>query len=398
MRVLFNFSTALKPKTGVGHYIESLCEYLLTIVPSDDLTLFPGPLSRLLIRRILRPPAPRPSSSDSVAQAPAPLKRLLAKPSRWARRAGLEAFRRAFQLAASRSKCDLYHEPNFIPWKCDLPAIATIHDLSVLLYPQWHPLERARHHESNFLPGLHRCVHLIAPSHTVRREMIETLHLPAERITAVHQGVRPIFRPLSAEEVVPALKQFDLEPGYLLHVGTIEPRKNLLLLMKAYCDLPANLRAKHPLVLIGGWGWRNEDIREFYAKTACHAGVRHIGYVPDSHLAAIYNGARALVFPSHYEGFGFPPLEMMACGGAVITSTAGSVREIMPRDRTFLHPDDLTGWRDSMKDVLTDDDNWNGLRCGAIEHARHFTWERCARETWNAYEIALNPRRMSLAA
>ena len=397
MRVLFNVSTALKPKTGIGHYAESLCEHLLTIVPPEDLALFPGPISRRLIRRILRPPAPR-ASSASVARGPSPLKRLLAKPSAWARRAGLTAVRRAFQLAASRSQCDLYHEPNFIPWKCDLPAIATVHDLSVLLHPEWHPIERARHYDANFLPGLQRCLHLIADSQTIRREMIEKLRIPADRISVVHLGVRPVFRPLSTEDVVPALKELDLEPGYLLHVGTIEPRKNLLLLMKAYCDLPANLRAKHPLVLIGGWGWRNESIREFYATTACHAGVRHMGYVPESHLPAIYNGARALVFPSHYEGFGFPPLEMMACGGAGIASTAGSVREIMPRDRVFLHPEDLAAWRGAMRDVLADDDHWNNLRKGALEHARSFTWERCARETWDVYENALNPRRMPLAA
>jgi len=157
-------------------------------------------------------------------------------------------------------------------------------------------------------------VHLIADSNCVRREMIEKLGIPAERITTVHLGVRPVFKPLPSAAVLPVLQGLGLRPGYLLHVGTIEPRKNLLRLMQAYCDLPRLLRESHPLALVGGWGWRNEQIREFYESTARHAGVVKLGYVPEEDLPAVYNGARALVFPTHYEGFGFPPLEMMACG------------------------------------------------------------------------------------
>ena len=296
-----------------------------------------------------------------------------------------------------RQGCDLYHEPNFIPWQCELPTVATIHDLSVLLYPDWHPIERVKHFEANFFRGLQRCAHLITDSHFVRQELVQKLSIPPERITTVHLGIRSLFRPLATSEILPVLKEFQLREGCLLHVGTIEPRKNLLMLMRAYCDLPRRLRERSPLVLVGGWGWRNESIREYYESTARHAGVIKLGYVPDEQMPALYNGARALVFPSHYEGFGFPPLEMMACGGAVLASDAGSLKEILPDGMSLLSPDDPTAWRKAMHKMLVDDDHWNQSRLGSLDHASSFTWQRCARETWGVYQKTLQ-RKPSLAA
>jgi glycosyltransferase involved in cell wall biosynthesis len=383
MRVLINGVAALRPKTGIGHYIEGLCEEFESGEGSDAFALFPNSLARKLVRRLFRP---RPPSGKPAPPAPN------ATPASWrafslrfAQRLGSLAFRRAFRSAASGQGFNLYHEPNYIPWRCDLPALATVHDLSVLLYPEWHPAERVKHFDANFYRGLRRCVHLIADSHCVRREIIDKLGVPPERVTTVHLGVRPTFRPLTVDEVQAALQGLDLKPGYLLHVGTIEPRKNLLRLMQAYCDLPRPLRERHPLALVGGWGWRNQPIREYYESTARHAGVVKLGYVPEENLPALYNGARALVFPSHYEGFGFPPLEMLACGGAVLASTAGSVREIMPPGQALLAPEDVAGWRNQMRTILEDDDYWVAARRGGVEHAQAFTWRRCAEETRAVY-------------
>jgi alpha-1,3-rhamnosyl/mannosyltransferase len=368
----------------------------LPLQPGDDaVMLFPGALAGRLVKRIFRSGAAHPAKS-MTARAPSALSAWRTASTRLVQRAGSLFFRQAFRAAAARLGCDLYHEPNYVPWRCDLPALATVHDLSVLLYPEWHPAERVKHFDMNFYRGLQRCVHLIADSHCVRREMIEKLGIPAERITAVHLGVRPAFRPLPAAAVLPVLRKLQLSRGYLLHVGTIEPRKNLLRLMQAYCDLPRPLRERHPLALVGGWGWRTEQIRDYYESTARHAGVVKLGYVPEEELPALYNGARALVFPSHYEGFGFPPLEMMACGGAVLASTAGSVREILPNNYPLLPPDDVVAWREGMRAILEDDDHCALLRQGAAEHARSFTWERCALETHAVYQKVLRgPARLA---
>jgi alpha-1,3-rhamnosyl/mannosyltransferase len=115
------------------------------------------------------------------------------------------------------------------------------------------------------------------------------------------------------------------------------------------------------------------------------SGIIHLGYVPEAHLAALYNGARALVFPSLYEGFGLPPVEMLACGGAVLASTAGAVAETVGGQAHLIEPLDVDGWRQAMQRVLTDEDWWQSLRRGAVEAAKPFTWEQCAVDTIQVY-------------
>jgi glycosyltransferase involved in cell wall biosynthesis len=380
-----NGIVACRPKTGIGHYLQSLHEQSSPPTAADRLSLFPGARTLRLLQTMLGAGG-KPASSAMPAPVQKAGSSWKARPVRFLQRAGSLVFRRAFRMTANKLGCDLYHEPNYIPWDCDVPAVATIHDLSVLLYPEWHPADRVKLFERQFLDGLGRCVHLITDSQFIRQQLVQKLGVNPNRVTAVHLGIRKQFQPLAASEVLPVLAGVNLRPGYLLHVGTIEPRKNLLMLMRAYCDLPHALRERSPLVLVGGWGWRNENIREFYETTARHAGVIRLGYVPDEQMPALYNGARAMVFPSHYEGFGFPPLEMTACGGAVLASSAAALREVLPRDWELLHPDDRAGWRDAMHDMLVDDDYWRQSKRGAVEHSRSFSWRRCARETWAVYE------------
>jgi alpha-1,3-rhamnosyl/mannosyltransferase len=157
------------------------------------------------------------------------------------------------------------------------------------------------------------------------------------------------------------------------------------MLLRAYCALPQPVRHQCPLLLVGSWGWNSRAVAEYYHAEARHRGVRHVGYVAEQHLPALYNGARALLFPSHYEGFGLPPLEMMACGGAALASTAGAVAEVVGGAAELIHPADQAGWIQAMRRVIVDEDWWCSLRKGSLEAARPYTWERCARKTWNVY-------------
>jgi alpha-1,3-rhamnosyl/mannosyltransferase len=287
---------------------------------------------------------------------------------------------------------DLYHEPNFIPLRSDLPTIITVHDLSVLLHPEWHPADRVHDWERRFREGLRQAAHVLTVSDHVRREIIHHLGIPPERVTRTYNGSRPHFRPLPGEEVQARLRQLGLPPRYLLHVGTIEPRKNLLMLMRAYCDLPASVRESCPLVLVGGWGWNSADVRQFLDAEGKRCGVIHPGYVAEADLPAVYNGARALVFPTRYEGFGMPTVEMFACGGAVIASTAGAVAEVVAGHGHLIDPDDLEGWRDAMRRVITDDGWRSTLTRGGVELAAAFTWEASAAGTMAAYRAAAGVR------
>jgi alpha-1,3-rhamnosyl/mannosyltransferase len=179
----------------------------------------------------------------------------------------------------------------------------------------------------------------------------------------------------------------DLPRRYLLYVGTIEPRKNIPTLLRAYCSLPDGIRSDWPLVLVGSWGWNSGGVADYLASEARQRGVLYRNYVAEGDLAALYNGARALVFPSLYEGFGLPPVEMLACGGAVLASTAGAVAETVGRQAHLIEPMDVDGWRQAMLRVVRDDDWWKELRRGAAEVARPFTWERCAADTLRVYRL-----------
>ena len=201
-------------------------------------------------------------------------------------------------------------------------------------------------------------------------------------------GIGREFRPLPSSEVEAARARLGLPPRFLLYVGTIEPRKNVRALLRAFRDLPSEVRESCPLVLAGGWGWKADAERELFA-AARHLGARHLGYVAEADLPALYAAADALLYPSYYEGFGLPPVEMMACGGAAIVSTADAVREVAGAHAHQLHPDDLEGWRDAMRRAATDREWLESLRNGGPAHAARFSWAAAARATFGVYQDVL---------
>ncbi|OWK44466.1 glycosyltransferase family 4 protein [Fimbriiglobus ruber] len=385
MRVVVNGLAALKPKTGVGHHVANLAAALAAEFPDDTFDLYPGERVADLARRFARPPAP-PSAG---APRPRPIKAwatsMAKSVARWASRVHFGAY-------SYSGRFDLYHEPNFIPFPSRLPTVVTVHDLSVLRFPEWHPADRVKMHTQHFIDGIQRAAHVITVSETVRNEMIDEMNLPPSRVTTVYNGVSRAFRPLPESDVAAVKAGLGLPDRYFLCVGTIEPRKNLGTAMRAFADLPSAVRAACPLVLAGPWGWQAEAEREFFHTTGRAAGVRHVGYVADADLPAVYCGATGLVYPSHYEGFGLPLVEMLACGGAVLASTAAAVREVCGPCAAFINPDDVQGWRDAMMRLATDNDYRSALSSsGGAARARSFTWERAARETVDVYKKVLQP-------
>ncbi len=389
MRIVVNPLPLLGPRTGVGHYTAELLRCLAEQAGGDEVACFPRGW-QWQVRRLwlaLRGPkeaAPAgPSAPGSAApSAFARIKRAV--------REGLHAVRRSlgerhFRQVFARQRCDLYHEPNHVPLPCDCRTLVTIHDLSALLHPQWHPPARVNYFARHFPRALAQASHFLTDTEFIRREVIETLNVAPERVTHVPIGIRRGLGPLPPAAVARVLRRLGLPSRYLLYLGTIEPRKNLALLLRAYLDLPAQLRAGCPLLLVGSWGWAATDVATLLHERGRPGGVRHLGYVAEKHLAALYNGAVALVYPSLYEGFGLPPLEMMACGGAVLTSTAGALAEVVGRRAQLIDPHDLVAWRDALARVLCDADWLHALRQGTRELAAPFTWERCAAQTWAVY-------------
>jgi glycosyltransferase involved in cell wall biosynthesis len=389
MHVVVNHLMALGRKTGIGHYTRELLRGLDAVNSTDEIDAFPTGFARRVCRALTRiRPLLGEANEESFSREHQPRTALAHyhnQAKNLFRQSSRAVLGRYFRAVCSRRKYDLYHEPNVIPFQSDCPTLATVHDLSVLLYPEWHPADRVAYYEHHFRRGLGHCVHFLAVSEFCRQEIIRLLNIPPERVTRTYNGIRPGLRPLERARVEVVLEQLGLPRQYLLYLGTIEPRKNVLMLLQAYCAMPADLRADWPLLLVGNWGWHTRAIADFFHREARHRGVIHLGYLKEAHLSAVYNGARALVYPSWYEGFGLPPLEMMACGGAVLASTAGALVETVGRRAHLIQPGNLDGWRDAMARVVQDDDWFHALRQGTQATARPYTWERCAAQTLQVY-------------
>jgi alpha-1,3-rhamnosyl/mannosyltransferase len=387
MRVVVNQLAALGRRTGVGHYTAELLRGLRAQAPPGTITAFPGPVTRRAreVWTWLRQRWERPATGggDPSAAGPGPARQVTL------RTLARAALTRYFRALARLRRFDLYHEPNFLPLDSDLPTVTTLHDLSALLHPEWHPADRVAAYERDFRDGVARTAHVITVSDFARREIIQVLGLPPERVTRVYNGVHPGLGPLPADVVAERLRALGLPPRYLLHLGTLEPRKNLLALLRAYRGLSGSVRERFPLLLVGGWGWRADDVADFLRRDGAACGVRHVGYVASADLPVLYNGARALAFPSLYEGFGLPPVEMLACGGAVLASTAGAVAETAGTAAHLIDPHDEDGWRAALRRVCDDDDWWQALRRPALAAARPFTWRRSASDTLAVYRRVL---------
>lgn len=317
----------------------------------------------------------------------------------WARRVFQAGYRMLFNLKAGRY--DVYHEPNHIPIRCGLPTVTTIHDLSVLLHPEWHPPDRVKWYEREFAAGVRQTRRFIAASEFTKRQMVEHAGIAAERIHVTYQAPRAMFRPRPANKEVsgpaaalmgdggPLLPGLPRDGGFFLYVGTLEPRKNVAGLLDAYAGLPAALRRRFPLVLAGAWGWKQAALRERLAERSLAEDVLLPGYLADEALARLYAGCTALVWPTLYEGFGLPPLEAMACGAAVIVSDVTSLPEVVGEAGVLLDPRDAAAWTAAMRRMAEDDAFRASRRAAGLAQAGRFTWEAFVRGTVGAYRAAL---------
>lgn len=372
MRLILNGIPVLKPWSGVGHYVHSLGEAVRRLAPEDDLSFFYNGTWSSHLRE-------RPSTAYEMA---------------WQvgrRFGGLYASYRLylesmFSLANRFGHFDLYHETCFIPYRFDGPTLVTVMDLSFRHYPQTHPSERIRFFEKHFCSRLDWASHFFCPSEFIRGEMVKTLGVTPEKITVTPLGFDPRFHPRPLNSVAGVLSSYGLTVGtYILSVGNLEPRKNLTLLLRAYAELGAKLREKYPLVLAGGWGWLMDDFSSLLSKLGLSQEVRLLGYVPQSDLPALYNGATCFVYPSLYEGFGLPPLEAMASGCPAIVSNTSSLPEVVGEAGLSVDPQDEKGLAKHMTTLLEDEPLRNRLRVSGLAQASQFTWERCAALTHEQY-------------
>lgn len=283
-------------------------------------------------------------------------------------------------------RLDLLHSPDFIP-----PAfgarhfVITVHDLNFLYYPQFLTADSRRYYNDQIAWAVAHADHILAVSEATRADLIRLLGVPPEKVTTVYEGVSPAFRSLPPDETRNTLSRYGLTPGYLLFVGTLEPRKNLPGLLTAYRILLDRGETRAPLVVVGGKGWLYEEIYRRVAALRLENTVRFIHDVPDEDLPAFYNGAALLVMPSFYEGFGLPALEAQACGTPVVISDRGSLPEVAGAAAVTVNPDDPEDIAAGMARVLGDPSLQATLRAAGPAHAARFTWEQTARGVLTVY-------------
>jgi len=280
---------------------------------------------------------------------------------------------------------DLYWEPNFIPLDGvkAKKLITTVHDFSFMLYKEFHPKERIEYYEKFFFKNVIKSDFIITGSNYSKQEIIEKLDFSEDKIRVIYHGINhDVFKVHENNEV-----DFELPSEFILCVGSIEPRKNLKGLLKAYSLLDENLKNKYKLVLVGFSGWENKEIMTLINENK--NSIFYLGFLSDEELAKVYNRASCFVFPSFYEGFGLPPLEAMACGTPVVASRASSIPEVCLDTVEYFNPNDIDEISEKISLVLNDKDLQSKMIERGLKRASEFSWQKSADEHLKLFKEVL---------
>jgi glycosyltransferase involved in cell wall biosynthesis len=304
------------------------------------------------------------------------------------------------ELLKLRPQPQLIHSPDFIPPKYRrFRAVANVHDLAFLKLPEITLLtDESKRYYGQVQNAARDVDALIALSTSARDDIVNLLGVSPDKVAIIPGAAGEEFKPPAdvAEAQRSAARMFDLPPpergGYVLFVSTIEPRKNLTTLLEAYSLLQRRGRCVTPLpalAVAGREGWLYEQVYKRMGELRITDQVRFLGEVPGAKLVSLYQGARAFVMPSLYEGFGLPALEALACGTPVLTSDRGSLPEVVGTAGVLLNANDPEAWAAALERVLTDGEEEARLREAGPQQAAGFSWERAAAETWELYRRVL---------
>lgn len=287
----------------------------------------------------------------------------------------------------ARGRAHLVHSMDFIPpvslgWR----TVITIHDLTFLHYPQFLTKQSRRYYNDQIRAAVQQADLILADSHATRADIHTLLDVSPSKTRTIHLGVDARYQPLPADTVREFTARHHLTRGYLLFVGTFEPRKNVPTLLHAYADLRQALPTAPQLVLAGSRGWLYDETLALIEKLHLSPHIRRLENLPDRDLPALYAAAHALILPSHYEGFGLPVLEAMACGTPTIIADRASLPEIAGDAALSINPDDPATLTAALRRLLSDDPLHASLAQKGLVRARHFTWHNCAAETLAAYQ------------
>jgi len=380
-RIGIDVTAALTQGGGIGRYTRELVAALVAADTAHGYHFFAA-----------RPPQKLPVP-DPVPQAahthfhPAPLN------ERWLYRIWYR-LRLPLPVQWFTGKLDLFHSPDFVlpPVAGGIPTLLTVHDLSFLHYPHTFPEKLVTYLKKVVPWSVARATHVLADSEATRDDLLALWGVPPQKVTVLYSGVNGRFQPVTAYPQLQELRRkYHLgDTPYILAVGTIQPRKNYQMLIRAFA--PVAEQFPHQLIFSGGRGWLYEEMMAEVERQGLTERVKFIGFVDDADLPALYSDAALFVFPSLYEGFGLPILEAMACGVPVISSDASCLPEVVGTAGQLLSPHEPEAWTEMMLTLLADPQKRSQLVGAGFQQARRFRWQRSAAQLLEIYTTLLNKK------
>jgi glycosyltransferase involved in cell wall biosynthesis len=291
-------------------------------------------------------------------------------------------------LEVRRLDPDVYHSPNYIlPAATRCPSIVTIHDVA-FLDRSVHRLRSHLYLTACSLIALRKAARVVCVSNYTAEQLKARFGWVRDKVRVIGEGVDDHFAPCDAVSIEAFRRNHGVSAPYLVFVGTLEPRKNLTRLLRAFELAVTRHHLPHDLVIVGAPGWKTGPVRAAYDRSSVRDRIRFVGYVADLELPAAYSGADALAYPSLHEGFGLPPLEAMACGTPVITSNTTALAEVAGPAAVTVDPTDVDALSDAIASVLSDDVQRRRLRDRGLRHVTQFRWDATADQMLGLYREA----------
>lgn len=374
MRIGIDYTAAVRQRAGIGRYTRQLVDALLALDSRHEYTMFAATGG---LEREIQYPKPRPNvrlrtiplSDDWLARL-------------WHR------LRLPISVELFTGPLDVFYSPDFVlpPTRQATRTVLTVHDLSFERHPDAFVPSLRRYLKRVVPRSIERADRVLADSAHTRSDIISLFHTSPTDVDVLYSGVDPGFHPRREPGERERLgRRYGIDEWpYILSVGTLQPRKNYVRLIRAFADLEPGIAGPGiQLLIAGGEGWLYEDI---VAEAEVHERVRLLGFVEDDHLPALYRQAALFVLPSLYEGFGLPVLEAMASGVPVVCSDASSLPEVAGDAALLVDPLDSDALTDAMARVLENQDLRQGMTARGLAQAAQFTWERAARQLLDTFD------------
>jgi glycosyltransferase involved in cell wall biosynthesis len=377
MRITIDYTAAIRQGAGIGTYVRNLVAAMLEQDQSNQYTLLTSG----------RPTAEHPFPTTDNARG-----RSILIPDRYL---NILWYRWRVPLPATlfSGQTDIYHGPDFVlpPLSRKVRKIVTVHDLAFLEHPNYAVPSLAAYLRKVVPDAIKEADVITTVSHEVSRTLVAHFQAPSEKLIVVPNGVATYFRRITDPILLGATRhKYHLKHPLVLAVGTMEPRKNHLGLIKAFYQAQRRKNGPAMLAIAGGPGWLYDETRNLVAELHLERKIRFLGRVSDLELITLYSMADVFAFPSFFEGFGIPPLEAMACGAPVITSNTSSLPEVVGDAALQVDPHDIEALSNAILRLLDDEALREELRQKGYEQIKHYTWAASARKMLTIYQKLYN--------